>query len=310
MITDLSGITDMREAIKKVYSDPKTGEPYRFHSCTGAASIMDDNKVKQYIDVPEVQMIFRSDGQYIGNGSPGYTIVQPEELADDFDAPMQTGMLDLSHGTVLRNGNRLVLMAKVKNSISEIAKGDEIQAYVTMFTGFDGSLKHGMGGTDIRIICNNTLAAAIKAGIQYMFKHTAKIRDRIELAKESITAQLLAHKENVESYRALARKPMNEAQQKSYVRRVILGAEKFADKKAEISTRTENTINSIVLNLHNDKNYELVPAIRGTAWQAYNAVTQYLTHDYGRNDENRLDANLFGVAAQKNIEAFNVAMSM
>lgn len=303
MVTNLTGVTDLREAINKVY-------PFTFQAVDAAASIMDDSGNKQYMDVPERKFVFRNDGKFIGDVSDGYTIVQPEEMALDFDPLWQTGMLEWSHGTVLRDGKRVVLVAKVKGSESEIAKGDSVKAMITMFTGFDGSLKHGMGGTDIRIICDNTLAAAIRAGIEYMFKHTAKIRDRIELAKTALTGQLEAYKANIESYRALARKQMSETQQKAYVRRVILGAERFADKKAEISTRTENTINSIVLNLHNDKNYELVPAIRGTAWQAYNAVTQYLTHDYGRTEENRTDSNLFGVAAQKNVEAFSLAMEM
>lgn len=307
-VINLSGITDLREAIGKVYSDPKTNTPYRFHDCVGAASIIDTTGNKQYIDVPEVKMIFRSDGKYIGNGSEGLTIVQPEELASDFLPLMNTGMIDMSHGTVLKDGNRLVLVANVKNSETEIAKGDSVKLMITMFTGFDGSLKHGMGGTNIRIVCDNTLAMAIKAGIQYMFKHTKNIRERIDNAKEAITSELEAFKETIELYRSLATKKMNDSQQKAYVRRVVLGAEKFADTKAEISTRTNNTIEDIIGKLDNERN--MVPAIRGTAWQAYNAVTEYLSHDYGRTEENRIDANLFGVAAQKNIEALNLAMEM
>lgn len=134
------------------------------------------------------------------------------------------------------------------------------------------------------------------------------IRERIDNAKEAITSELEAFKETIELYRSLAQKKMNDSQQKAYVRRVVLGADKFADTKAEISTRTNNTIEDIIRKFDNEKN--MVPAIRGTAWQAYNAVTEYLSHDYGRTEENRIDANLFGVAAQKNIEALNLAMEM
>ncbi len=57
------------------------------------------------------------------------------------------------------------------------------------------------------------------------------------------------------------------------------------------------------------KGLELVPAARGTAWQAYNAVTDYLTHTAGRNNDNRLHGQYFGQAADVNQQALQLALA-
>jgi hypothetical protein len=50
--------------------------------------------------------------------------------------------------------------------------------------------------------------------------------------------------------------------------------------------------------------------VKGTAWAAYNAVTEYLTHTRGRSIDNRLDSLYFGQGATLNRKALQLAIAM
>lgn len=51
------------------------------------------------------------------------------------------------------------------------------------------------------------------------------------------------------------------------------------------------------------------PAVRGTWWAAYNAVTEFVTHHRGRTDEARLQAT-FSDAGEINRRALTTALQM
>jgi hypothetical protein len=48
--------------------------------------------------------------------------------------------------------------------------------------------------------------------------------------------------------------------------------------------------------------------VKGTWWAAYNAVTEYLSHERGRTDESRLNSLWYGDSAQKNWRALSIAV--
>ena len=66
---------------------------------------------------------------------------------------------------------------------------------------------------------------------------------------------------------------------------------------------------SIIDRLDTQRGIEYVPAMRGTVWQAYNAVTEYITHDYGRSDDSRLQAQWFGATATMGKKALDLALA-
>jgi hypothetical protein len=57
--------------------------------------------------------------------------------------------------------------------------------------------------------------------------------------------------------------------------------------------------------------FETQPGVqygRGSYWQAYNAITYWLDHERGRNDENRLNASWFGDGQQIRDRALKLAL--
>jgi hypothetical protein len=43
--------------------------------------------------------------------------------------------------------------------------------------------------------------------------------------------------------------------------------------------------------------------VKGTAWAAYNAVTDYISHERGNSDDNRLNGQWFGPESARAIQA-------
>ena len=53
-----------------------------------------------------------------------------------------------------------------------------------------------------------------------------------------------------------------------------------------------------------------LPSIRGTLWAGYNAVSEWLTWNRGRNADNRLNSLWFGDGANINRHALEMALEM
>jgi phage/plasmid-like protein (TIGR03299 family) len=255
--------------------------------------------------------IIRSDGKEIGCVGKDFEIVQPWQAMQVFEPILSSGLATLESGGSLRDGKRMWGLAKIVGSDTEIVKGDVVKAYLLMATGFDGSLSHIIKATNTRVVCNNTLSQALgtNSNSGYKFKHTKSIHSKLINATSAIHETLSQFKKDCEAYKVLAEKKVNDSQIKTYIRNVLCTKEELSGDK-EISSRKENTIDDVYRITMNQRSLEYVPAVRGTAWQAYNGVTEYLTHTYGNTDDSRLDSQWFGASASLNTHALNLALTM
>ena len=172
--------------------------------------------------------------------------------------------------------------------------------------GHDGSLAVRAGFTPIRVVCQNTLSMAHGSDASKLIrvKHTkdvlenlANIREVMDLANQQFEA-------TAEQYRLLARKSINQADLRRYVKKVF----KVEDDQ-EGSTRLKNIMEEIIGLAEIGRGNDL-PSIRGTYWSAYNGVSEWLTYNRGRSEDNRLNSLWFGDSANTNRHALEVALDM
>ena len=128
-------------------------------------------------------------------------------------------------------------------------------------------------------------------------ENMANVRSVMNLANQEFEA-------TAEQYRLLARKSISHADLKRYVRRVLK-----VEDDVEASTRMKNIIEEIVRLAETGRGNDL-PSVRGTYWSAYNGVSEYLTHERGRNADNRMNSLWFGDGAATNRHALEVAVAM
>ena len=300
----------------------KLAYPHTLHKLDLEAVVKGDDGSIHRMPLTSSKVIIRDDGKEFKTVGANFELVQPLEIFEFFRPMIESGLITLEAGGSLREGSQMWCLGKVKGGEAEVIKGDPIKCYLNFFTGFDGRLQAGFNQTNIRVVCANTLALATgiggngritsaqkkKYGIQ-TFKHTKNIRLKINDAMAYVKATLDNFTRDIEAFRVLAKKKVSEPKLETYVRRVFLTKDEL-EEKVEISTKKQNIVSDVIDLLDTQRGLDLVPAIRGTAWQGYNAVTQYLSHDYGRSADTRLTSLWHGQNAALNTNALALALEM
>lgn len=249
--------------------------------------------------------IVRDDAKVIGVVGDSYELIQPSEVFDFFQPFLDTGLVELEDGGSLKGGSRMWLRAKVKNGVGEVVKGDAIQAHLIAYTSFDGTLAHGIGMNNERLVCFNQLASMFSNARHseniIKNKHTSSLRKHIEEIRSDMTMLLGEFKEDILTYKRLTKIYMNDEEMKDYIVNVI-------EPKTLDSTKSQNRIEAVQGLLYSQAGLDSIPGIQGTAWQAYNAISEFVTHEYGRSMDARLNSQWFGATKKLNKRALELAL--
>lgn len=267
---------------------------------------LDTDSGTEYIESDTHKAIVRADKKIVGIVGKDRETLQPIEQFEFFEPFRECKAVTLESGMSLRGGSQLILTAKLNGGDFDVLPGDSIKSYLMFAISFDATLAQMTKFCATRVVCANTLAAALneknKEGT-WRNKHTKNVRDRIHKVQEVVGEALAVTKKTQEAMQAIARKPANKEQLKNYVHSVF----EFNPKDA--SPQAVNKVSEVIELIDTQKGLELVPAMRGTYWQGYNAVTDYLTHHAGRNETTRQASNLFGANAALNQRALQLAMA-
>jgi phage/plasmid-like protein (TIGR03299 family) len=194
---------------------------------------------------------------------------------------------------VLKNG--AICFVCMKSDKQIVVKGKDMTEMYLLFTNsFDGTTPISVLFTPIRVVCNNTLTAAIRgAAEKYTFRHTASATEKVrEFAK---VMGLLENNVTMldKVFNVVAEKQINPLDFMSHVfltkdQITAIAAGRLTDGKGDsiISTRKKNIMIEAL------KYYETgagQPEWKGTAWGAFNAVTGYMgTKDFEGGEDQML----------------------
>lgn len=247
-----------------------------------------------------------SDGRVLGVVGPRYTILQNRDAFKWFQPFLDAKEAALHTAGSLRQGSRVWVLAKLSRAPLVIAPGDEVEKFILLSHGHDGSLAVRVGFTPIRVVCANTLAMAHGADASKLIRvrHTRDVHENLANIRETMNRANAEFEATAEQYRLLARRSINQDDLRRYVKRVLK-----VEDRAKLSTRTENIIREITGRCEAGRGNAL-PGVSGTWWAAYNGVTEWLAYGRGREPQHRLDSLWFGCNAAMNREALQVALTM
>jgi phage/plasmid-like protein (TIGR03299 family) len=248
----------------------------------------------------------KTDGRILGTVGPRYTLLQNKDAFQWFQPFLDAQEAALHTAGSLVQGSRIWVLAKLNRDPLLIAEGDEVEKFVLLSHSHDGSLAVRVGFTPVRVVCANTLAMAHGADASKLIRirHSRSVHQNLENIREVMNLANQEFEATAEQYRLLARKDINQADLDKYVRRVFK-----IEAAGEESTRMKNILEQIA-GLAEGGVGNNIPSIRGSYWAAYNGVTEYLTHQQGRSESNRLNSLWFGQNANINRHALDTAVEM
>jgi phage/plasmid-like protein (TIGR03299 family) len=248
----------------------------------------------------------KSDGKILGVVGPAYRPLQNREAFGWFQPLVASGEVSLHTAGSLQEGRKVWILAKVNAPALEIADGDAVERFVLLSNSHDGTRAVRAGFTPIRVVCANTLRMAHddKTGETKLVKllHTKNVATALETLRETMQVANARFEATAEQYRKLAKFKVSRADLRRYVK-IVLGIEK--EDEANLPAQTMAKLREI-----------LVRAERGrgndgkTLWSGYNGVTEYLSYEYGRSNDRRLDALWFGQNTTLSQKALDVALTL
>jgi phage/plasmid-like protein (TIGR03299 family) len=247
-----------------------------------------------------------SDGRVLGVVGPRYAVLQNRDAFGWFAPFLDAREARLETAGSLRGGSRVWVLARLNRDPLAVAPGDEVERYVLLSHGHDGTLAVRVGFVPIRVVCANTLALAHGADASELVRvrHTGDVRRTLASVREVVDLANREFEASAEQYRLLARTPINQADLTRYVRRV-LGVEDGATPGARTRNLVEDVVGLCEAGRGNDR-----PGVRGTLWAAYNGVTEWLGYGRGRSRDGRLDSLWFGGGRSVNRHALETALAM
>ena len=229
---------------------------------------------------------------YVG-ASDRYVPLQIKDAFRFFDGVVGAGEAIYHTAGSLKGGRVIWILAKLDGELG--LPGDPAEKYIMLSNSHDGSMGVDMRFCSIRVVCANTLQAALREGNtpNVRLRHTPTLMQRINDSR-SLLGLADAHFANMmKGMERLADKKLTIPQSNEYFKKVL-----GISKKKKSSSYLTNQLGAIQTLYHGEgRGAELVTA-KGTAWGAFNAVSEWNEHHRAVrgavSDLDRLDRRTYG----------------
>ncbi len=265
------------------------------------------------IEVPDFYATVRTDtDEVLGVVGNDYEVIQNVNAFDFFDAIVggKDGILYETAGA-LGKGERIFITAKLPDYI-RIGRDDLIEQYLFLTTSHDGYGSITAAFTPIRIVCQNTLNAALRNhSSSIKIRHTASAVDRLKQAHQLLGVTNLLANELEEVFNNWSKIRITDNAVKRLIQVAMAPNKEVlqnlqSGKLDELSTNYNNMVSSVMeYALTNPTQQEVTT--KGTLFGAYNAVTGYFQNvrNY-KDDESKFKSIMYGTGLQRSQTAFDL----
>lgn len=276
------------------------------------------------------QAITRLDtGRALAVMAESYTPIQNEALIRIAEALHEDTSMDAV--CVLAEGRRVTFTARIRGAEGDVVPGDPVQQYLIGCTSHDGSIPFQLLFSPIRVVCQNTLSAALGLANRtdhkdnsIRIRHTKNADALIQRLPELVDIRRRQFLGGLSELKQMASTPCTESQFRQYITNVF--ADQLSgtvnDVRGDQRTARPKILEDLPgwPSLQRKFQGELIGsdlnASSGTAWAAYQAVTEYLSHEVGRSKDpelaarQRFESLYWGPSADRIAKAHRSALSI
>jgi phage/plasmid-like protein (TIGR03299 family) len=266
------------------------------------------------ISVPNYFATVRADTeQVLGVVGNDYEVVQNRDAFGFFDAIVGggDGILYETAGA-LGNGERIFITAKLPGYI-RVGSDDVIEKYIFLTTSHDGFGSIIAAFTPIRVVCNNTLHAAMNNMTNCVkIRHTQSAKERLLQANQimGLTNNMSIELQGIFNQWAQIR--ITDKELLKLVQKAMAPSKEVLEKVLndenidEYSSRFLNTVEKVCEYGFANETQQM-QTTKGTLFGAYNAITGYFQNVMKyKDDEAKLKSIMFGNGFNKTQSAFNL----
>ena len=254
---------------------------------------------EEQIGVDDRMVLVRdSDNTPLSIVGPRWEPIQNHEAFSVFHDFVEKGGMTMETAGSLRNGRMVWALAKTTEEF-RVFGDDIVRGYFLFSNPHEYGQVATFGGTSVRVVCNNTLSMATRAGLDNKISINHRRPFDIDAVNESLAelrVRLIAYQTAAEALGSA-----------SYTDDTL--AKYFGDlfpvsgqnAKRERSRNAEKALEII----------ETQPGAeygRGTWWQAFNAGTYMVDHVVGNSNDTRLTNAWFGSGSRQKNRALDRAL--
>lgn len=244
-----------------------------------------------------------------------YAVLQNVDALNIVDEILQAGKATIETAGAINEGRKVFVCLRATDSIN-VGQNDKVEQFILIATSHDGSMSITATPTNVRVVCNNTLTAAL-AGAKGAIKirHTANAQSRLYEATKVLNLISGNTAINEDNYNKMKNIEISKAEMFAYFGNIFCTADEIKalqegnNPKVVLSTRKQNILGEVASFSNSGIGQSLANNGGLNMWGAYNAVTGYLTGKKYKNANDRADNLLFGGGADIIRDAGVLALS-
>jgi phage/plasmid-like protein (TIGR03299 family) len=254
----------------------------------------------------------------LGVVSDEYRIVQIGDAFSFVDQVARTAGAKYHTAGSIRRGRQIFASAKLPKSIVVLAD-DIVDQYLLLVNSYDASTGFHLRWTTIRVVCNNTLTAALRgsASYQYTVRHAGDLDSQLKEARKALGVADRYFEAAGQAYRALAAKDLSEMAVEQYLAKFLPLADVTLTESDDVQRERARVVEARnrIRAMFEDGMGTEIAGVKGTAWGLYNASTEWIDHvrtakQDGEMRKGAAEAAVLGVGQDLRDRAMSAALAL
>jgi phage/plasmid-like protein (TIGR03299 family) len=251
-------------------------------------------------------LVRQTDGKPLSVVSDHYKPLQNKKAFEWFDPIVQDGAATYETAGSLQGGKKIWILAKLKGDF-DVIKGDTVRRYLLLANGHDGVTGIMIQPTPIRVVCANTLAQSLGAGLVNTIWHHGDITQKMERVKRLLGLAEKEFESKKEVFVRMTKYPMNSLKVGTYLKNLLPDAN---DESAEPIKDSIRIARERIWELSETGFGTDIPGIKGTMWATYNAAIEFGEYDMPKKVRDIGNYALFGLGQQFKRRAYDKALEL
>lgn len=254
-------------------------------------------------------VLYRDDTKaLLSTVGPEYNVVQPGEIIDFFNDLVAKYGFKMETAGCLAGGRKVWALARTGNEVEIGKMGDLVKQYLLLATSYDKSIETTGKNTMTRVVCQNTLSAAMGSG-----EPAVTVNHRSVFDAQQVKIDLGLLEGELSEFAVLANRMHSQKVKKAsdamrwYVELVtgMDGESSSAPTNEQVLEMAKDS--SVLRNML--QVFREGKGAEPTVWGLVNGVTAFVDHVRGRTPESGLNSAWFGAGATLKEKAWRKAVA-